>query len=426
MKNRLPIITLFLANAISGCAQGISMIAIPWYFAKQNNMQFFALSFLVANILSLFWAPNAGVIIDRYNRKNIFLAVNLICGLAIFSIAMIGYNTHSLASSWISLVFIFTFLNYNIHYPNLYAFLQEVSSTENYARVNAQIEIVEQITSMLSGALCALLLDGISWVGQWSILGHHFIIPVEIQAWNIWDIFLLDASTYFVSLGLILTIPYVHKLENKTDESSWIERINTGWVFMRDNFSIAMVAIAGSTLFVVTLVVLFYLEAPYIKNFLQKGATVYANAEMAYSLGAFISGWICIRLFSAITIPKGIFWMIFVFAICLLGLSVTKSVAVVLIVWLLLGLTNSGTRILRGTFMYKMVPNNIFGRVTSFFFLVNILLRIFFIALFSLPFFWKNDNIIYCFVILSAFLIFASFLMVKYTFHFNIYPEKEE
>jgi len=57
---------------------------------------------------------------------------------------------------------------------------------------------------------------------------------------------------------------------------------------------------------------------------------------------------------------------------------------------------------------------------------VNILLRIFFIALFSLPFFWKNDNIIYCFVILSAFLFLASFLMVKYTFHFNIYPEKEE
>ena len=152
------------------------MIAIPWYFAKQNNMQFFALSFLVANILSLIWAPNAGVIIDKYNRKNIFLAVNLICGLAIFSISMIGYNTHSLASSWISLVFIFTFLNYNIHYPNLYAFLQEVSSTENYARVNAQIEIVEQITSMLSGALCALLLDGISWVGQWAMLTSYLVL----------------------------------------------------------------------------------------------------------------------------------------------------------------------------------------------------------------------------------------------------------
>ena len=63
-----------------------------------------------------------------------------------------------------------------------------------------------------------------------------------------------------------------------------MDRTDKYWlVFMRDNFSIAMVAIAGSTLFVVTLVVLFYLEAPYIKNFLQKGATVYANAEMAFS-----------------------------------------------------------------------------------------------------------------------------------------------
>ena len=34
MKNKQAIILLFAANIISGLAQGISMIAIPWYFVK--------------------------------------------------------------------------------------------------------------------------------------------------------------------------------------------------------------------------------------------------------------------------------------------------------------------------------------------------------------------------------------------------------
>ena len=35
MKNRQAISLLFLSNIISGFAQGISMIAIPWYFVDQ-------------------------------------------------------------------------------------------------------------------------------------------------------------------------------------------------------------------------------------------------------------------------------------------------------------------------------------------------------------------------------------------------------
>ena len=34
MKNKNAVYLLFLANIISGLAQGISMIAIPWYFIE--------------------------------------------------------------------------------------------------------------------------------------------------------------------------------------------------------------------------------------------------------------------------------------------------------------------------------------------------------------------------------------------------------
>ena len=37
MRNKRTIIILFISNIISGFAQGISMIAIPWYFVEIVN-----------------------------------------------------------------------------------------------------------------------------------------------------------------------------------------------------------------------------------------------------------------------------------------------------------------------------------------------------------------------------------------------------
>ena len=93
MKNQQAIILLFISNIISGLAQGISMIAIPWYFIEIiDKPEFFAYSYIVITSLTLFWGIYAGSIIDRYSRKKIFILTNLICGLFIGSIAIYGYN----------------------------------------------------------------------------------------------------------------------------------------------------------------------------------------------------------------------------------------------------------------------------------------------------------------------------------------------
>ena len=79
MKNSNAIILLFTANIISGLAQGISMIAIPWYFVEIVDKQnFFTNSYLIITFLTLFWGLYAGTIIDRYSRKKIFIILNLI------------------------------------------------------------------------------------------------------------------------------------------------------------------------------------------------------------------------------------------------------------------------------------------------------------------------------------------------------------
>ena len=59
----------------------------------------------------------------------------------------------------------------------------------------------------------------------------------------------------------------------------------------------------------------------------------------------------------------------------------------------LLGITNAGVRILRVTYLFKNIPNNIIGRATSVFSSINVIVRMSLIGLFSSPFFFEDDNI---------------------------------
>ena len=93
MQNRQAIILLFIANIISGLAQGISMIAIPWYFVEVvSRPGVFASAYIIITFLTLFWGLYAGTLVDRYPRKKLFIIVNLICGILIGCIALYGFQ----------------------------------------------------------------------------------------------------------------------------------------------------------------------------------------------------------------------------------------------------------------------------------------------------------------------------------------------
>jgi MFS family permease len=91
VKNKQAITLLFLANIISGLAQGISMVAIPWYFVKVvARPEVFANAYFLITFITLFWGIYAGTLVDRYSRRNLFIIINVICGLFIGSVAVFG------------------------------------------------------------------------------------------------------------------------------------------------------------------------------------------------------------------------------------------------------------------------------------------------------------------------------------------------
>ena len=77
---------------------------------------------------------------------------------------------------------------------------------------------------------------------------------------------------------------------------------------------------------------------------------------------------------------------------CLI-LIFTKSVLAFYFVSFIIGISNAGTRILRITYLFSHVPNNIIGRVGSAFNCMSIVIRTLLISIFTLKFFSEGDTI---------------------------------
>ena len=383
------------------------MIAIPWYFAKNGDMARFGLIYLFINVLILFWAPYSGILVDRYNRKHIFLWLTFIVGTLIAAIAYYGFQMNGLSWYWVALVFLLTFLNYNVHYPNLYAFVQEISEPHYYGKITSYIEIQGQLSSMMAGGGAALLLEGVE---KQTILGY----TIEIEAWEIHEIFAMDAVTYFIALGVISLIAYQPLVKREIEMVSLYKQLQVGYEYLRENKNIFLFGVASFSNFVATLLINFFAGALYVNNHLQKGGDVYATSEVFYAIGAVFAGVAIRKIFEKVTIPKAVIIMTLLGGVIFGVLAITNDVWIFYFMLLLLGIANAGTRIQRITYLFHRIPNQVYGRANSFLFLTNISLRILFVAVFSMAFFQQGNNVIYAMGSISIFLFLSAAVLIRY------------
>ncbi|MAU36428.1 MAG: hypothetical protein CMD14_03545 [Flavobacteriales bacterium] len=393
MKNKQAILLLFLANIVSGIAQGISMIAIPWYFVKiVSRPDMFANSYLLITFLTLFWGLYAGTLVDRYSRKRLFIIINIVCGILIGTVAFYGSYHSFLPDFLVVFVFGITIFNYNVHYPNLYAFGQEITEPRNYGKLNSYIEVQGQVTSVLAGALAAILLTGTN-NNMLEIGGVSFVLPFNIEPWNIYEIFMLDAATYVAVIFLFVFIKYKRIVKEKIHTDSLLERLKGGFKYLRDHPIVFVFGLASYMLFAFTLVEIHVVLPLYVKNFLGMGGNVFASAEIYYSFGAIFSGLLILRLFKKFNTAFSVITLMLVVACAFFLMFRYNFLWIFFLGNFLLGITNAGVRILRTTYIFNNVPNNLIGRAGSVFNTLNIVVRMLLIGIFTISFFHIEDNI---------------------------------
>lgn len=407
MQNKTSIQLLLFANAVSQFAQGISMIAIPWYFInnlKEGNT--YNVLFFVVTALTLFWAQYAGTIIDKYNRKNIFQGLCLFGFIVLLGAGLYGEYYGEVPMGILYVVFGFTVLNYNIHYPALYALAQEYSDKESYVRVNSLLEVQGQSTSMLSGAAAAVLIGGIS--------SRFLGLDISIDAWPIQRIFLMDASTYCLAFVLLSFLKTQHLEKLDRDIGSVWKRLKRGWKYLGDNRAVLYFGLFTYIIFVTVLVHMFYLVHLYVSDYLQQGGASLAAAEIFHAIGALCAGVFLKRALGRWSTVNVSLYLMLICTLCFAGIAYSKNIWFFAPLCMVIGFANSGIRITRVSALFKLVPKETLGRVTSVFQSANIFMRLVVIALFHLPFFITNPEKAYLvYVAINAICILP--LLFNYT-----------
>ncbi len=387
------------------------MLAIPWYFSSRlGRPELFGTIYGITTLLMIFWGLYAGSIIDRFSRKWVFFGVNVFGMLLLGSIGLWGILNDGVGAFGAMLVFMGTILIYNIHYPALYAFGQEITERENYGRFTSWAEIVGQATSIASGAAGALLLAGIE-AGEIEIGGLAFYNPFTIQAWKLEDIFLADAITYALGLILIASIKYIPLAERRKEAGKAIDRIKTGILFLKKNPLLFLFGNASYAIFVVLLITVQQLLPVYVNQHLKLGAAWYAFAEFLYSIGAMLAGVGMVWIFRNKNKIYGVLSLMGITTFIYAAWALSENKWLFAFLSIIIGLTNAGTRVLRTTWIFEHVPNQTIGRVSSVFQSINILQRGLFSLLFAMPFFNSNGQIIYAYLICGVFVAFNAIII---------------
>lgn len=404
--NRSAIALLLVANAISGVAQGISMLAVPWYFAQRDWMGYFGLAYIASAALALFWSPYSGILIDRYDRKHVLMVVDTIGAVVLLGIGSWGVLAGDLPWWAVALVFVCTFLIFNIHYPNLYAFIQEITPRARYGRITTLIETIHQSTNVLAGACAALLLEG-TREGALNIFGFRLSIGLSFEPWTIGEIFLLDGGTYLAGLLLVSFIRYRSLIERVAEAGSLFTRLRTGFRYLSEHPRVFWFGMASYAIFTTVLVEEYYLGPSYVATHLGASADVFAAGKMWFALGA-ISAALTIRLlFRRVSLTASIILLTCLAAGMYFTLAFSRVVWLYYGFALLVGIANSGSRIQRVNWLFANVPNQVYGRTGSILFILNTLLRIAFVGLFALPFFQDPAQVAWTYGVLGLYLLVA-------------------
>lgn len=399
------------------------MLAIPWYLIQQPGGKWLNAT-MVASItfVSLFWGLYAGTLVDRYNRKQIFLTLQSIDGTLLLAAALLGFSLGEMPLAAIICVYMLTIFTYNVHYPNLYAFVQELFEPALYAKVNSGIEIQGQTTNFLGMMLGGLLLSGTSEIGWWPSAW-------QFEAWPLRQIFLLDGSTYLLGAVLIQLIPYRPSAHKRVDRGAVWGRLKQGYAYLREHQNLFVFGLASYVVFF-SLLVMVQVAAPiYVYDYLDAPAYILSSFKGIYALGAISAGLIGLSSFiRSNNLIRQVTFLVGLAGVLYLGLATNQSILFLFIGAYLLGIANAGTRILRITYLVRIVPNYIIGRVNSIFSVLNVMMRVSFVSVMALPFFADDsngDNIVYIMFFLSLIMFIALGFLLRYFPRFDQTAAKE-
>ncbi|MAQ48003.1 MAG: hypothetical protein CMD27_03910 [Flavobacteriales bacterium] len=386
------ILQLLLSIIPSGIAQGITVIAVPWYFTDSlNQSSTFSFWLGILTFLGLFWGLYAGVLIDKMNRKNILLNTNIVSSLIFLSVGISNVLFKVNNEFLIFLAFSCCSFYYMIFFPNLYALAQELTDRKNYVKINSIIEIQSQTISVVAALMCGILISG-----SQTFFNYFNIDLLLFKQWEIGEVFLLNSLLYLASYLILFPMHYQHK-ENikKYYINNVIKEIKNSMLFLKKHKSILIYGICSQIIFAFLIVELFTLLPLFVKNCLNESLVIFSLADVTYCIGAIVSGIITMQILKKIHTIDFTILLIIITGYSFLLMIIIKKLLVFFIASFIIGITNASARITRMSYFFQRIPNHLIGRTNTIFNSINSVIRNVLIFIFSYSWFSNSMNVVF-------------------------------
>ncbi|MFU7515556.1 MFS transporter [Clostridium sp. HCS.1] len=361
MKNKNFII-IVIGQIISLFGNAIQRFSMSLYLLEfTGSAATFANILAISTIPYILFAPIAGMLSDKINRKKIMVYLDFFCSILIggYAFILLQGRDHELIVA--TVMFILS-ICYTLYGPAVTASIPQVVEKDKLTSANGIINQVGSIVNFVGPIFAGVL---------YGLVGIKAIVIINAIS------FLLSAI-----MELFLEIPDVKRENNSKEQkvlsigfikNSFVD-MKHSFIYLKEEKKIILGIIASYALCNIFLVPILSIIAPYFINiFLGLPSQVYGIVEGICVLGMILGGlWITVKpkMFSMKKVHYTYFPMIIGITVMSTLTSIKASNYALAALFALGGmaimLSLSLSNVLTLTFIQKEVPQDMLGRVSAF------------------------------------------------------------
>ncbi|MCB0509569.1 MAG: MFS transporter, partial [Bacteroidetes bacterium] len=205
---------------------------------------------------------------------------------------------------------------------------------------------------------------------------------------------------------------YQSLVERSKEASSFLNRLKDGFSYLKENPLILLFGAISGFVFASILVCSFFTMPIFINLYMHGNEGAYGITEASFAFGSLLSGFLILSIFPKNKLTLGIICLSFLAGLMYLFIGYNTELVYLYLAYGFIGFANAGIRVMRTTYIFRVIPNQVVGRTGSVFMVINTLFRIIFIGLFSLSYFSEAANISKTMFILAIFVILGGLILL--------------
>ncbi len=340
---------MWIGQLVSQSGDFIFDVAAIWYVLQLTGDPF-KVGVAVATILlpAIFIEPIAGVYLDRFNRRDVMLASNVVQAAVVGMIGVL-YSLGSL--NFLVLLVMLFILNSGAQFvrPAVAAMIPGITEKKDLSTASSLFSLSTSVNQVAGYGIGGIV-----------VLALGVVVP-----------FYYDSLTFlFAAAMLALITRSLGAIPKRAGEST---SLNPSPVSFRGKFMQGLRFIRGSRfliqLVIVGLVVNFFgagvfaLLAPYAKNVIGGNAGTYGAILTTYSLGAVLGSLLVGKLELRNYVGKMLFAGVIVQGLVIVGIGLTTVLSLALVLSFAIGVLQTMVNVPMTVLVQAKVPGDMLGRV---------------------------------------------------------------